>query len=64
MGRFWMFVGSMRIKVFVLFALMLVSSVLCAQTQEEAKELHEKGRKCLEEGDFIKGRDIPNRLWI
>lgn len=61
MGRFWMFVGSMRIKVFVLFALMLVSSVLCAQTQEEAKELHEKGRKCLEEGDFIKGREYTKQ---
>lgn len=49
-------------KKLLLFAVSaLLSVTLCAQTAEKAKELHEKGRACLNEGKITEGREYTRQ---
>lgn len=49
-------------KKLLLFAVSaLLSVTLWAQTAEEAKELHEKGRACLNEGKITEGREYTRQ---
>ena len=44
-------------SIFITLLLFLMSSIVYAQTAEEAQALHDKGRECFNEGKVAEGRE-------